>query len=65
MNGLSDAFEEKLLKVRNEIRVRRLTKKLYDAKDNLDKAFTGIDAVNRELRIMKSLEAKQRMEEKK
>lgn len=50
--GLAEAFSEKLDGAVMELRIRRLIKKLYDAKDKLDQAFAEIDAVNREIRII-------------
>jgi len=43
-------FAAKLDKFRNDLKVRRLIRKLYSAKDNLDKAFAEIDEVNREIK---------------
>lgn len=42
-------FEERLLRFRNELRVRRLSQKLYRARDNIEKAFADMDAVNQEI----------------
>lgn len=57
---LQEAFAQKLDKTRNDIKIRVLTKRLYDAKDKLDEVFAEIDAVNKEIRILNQTRRKEK-----
>lgn len=54
-------FAEKLERRKNEIKVRVLIKRLYDAKDKLDEGFAEIDAVNREIRVLNNARRQKQM----
>jgi hypothetical protein len=46
------SFEEKLTRFRNDLRIRRLRKKCYDALDKLAEGNRMLEEVNAEVREM-------------